>query len=761
MNAFKWARGAAVAAAAFAISTGALAADTGKKPASSTAEDVPALEEVIVTAQRREERLQDVPVAMSVTTAEQIQRDQINSLNDLQRISAAVEVNRTFGGETSGGGRIRGLGTTSFSGVGAVAFVIDGVPQGDVAQVNIFDIGQIEVLRGPQGTLFGQTASAGVINQVTVAPNPEKMTASVHADFSNKGTFGSDFGRHNIRGTWNLPLTDSSALRLASFVTHTIGSQHNTATNHDNNFTDAGIRVRYLAKPTDSLEVNLIGDFTFSKQHGIDFFTAAIAPSSPTSGDNALLAACGIKADYGNQNYCYPIEDSTSSHNYGLSAKLDWKINELTLTSVSAWRRADQKVIQSTISRTKASAQSFPIPDIFSRNTNNGRNQFVQELRLTSPSGEKIEYVTGLYYASSFNKPGVGPGGGGFNLRFPWPATAPQCVFGGACSIVDAFTPSTSKATTKAVFGDITFHVTDELRIFGGLRYTRQELDNTVAAVRAVTTDTNTSGRLGAAYKFNADHMVYTSVASGYKSPFLQVNANPAVAPNVIKGEKPRAVELGYKGSYLDNRLGLDVNVFHVDVKDYQGQQCSVNPVNAALQCLSVNIPSVKSKGIEIDLLGNPFKGLRLNGGFIYNSVTYPNNWLGSDASHGGIYSNISGQQLALAPKYKLTLSAEFSRAMASGSEGFVSLNPVYKSKIRFNDSTNPVYDYKAHWQLGATVGLRAADNRWSVSVFGRNIFGEHEPVVIFGNDTGGALMGWPFADVTLRQVGLSFDVKL
>ena len=122
------------------------------------------LEEIIVTAQKRAESLQDVPIAITVTTQEQIQRDQIYSLSDLQRTTPALEINQTFGGET-GGGRIRGIGTNVFNQTaeGSVAIVVDGVPSGNVPNPQIFDVAQIEVLRGPQGTLFGQTASAGVI----------------------------------------------------------------------------------------------------------------------------------------------------------------------------------------------------------------------------------------------------------------------------------------------------------------------------------------------------------------------------------------------------------------------------------------------------------------------------------------------------------------------------------------------------------------------------------------------------------------------
>ena len=744
------------ARSAVVVVSGLLAGSTWAADTSPTEKDKEkngGLEEIVVTAQKRSERLQDVPIAMSVTTQEQIERDQIYSLNDLQRLSPALEINRTFGGETNGGGRIRGIGTASFSGVGSVAFIIDGIAQGDVAQTNIFDIAQVEVLRGPQGTLFGQNASAGVINQTTVAPDPSKVEGNAHVDLSFKGKAGSDFGRQSVRGALNLPLGSESAIRIALFGTETKGSQHNTFNNQDNKFDDAGIRVRYLTKLGSNLTVNLIGDYTGRREYGGDFFTAAVAPD-PMNGDTALLAACGIKPGFGNQNYCYPLMSGAQYKNWGLSAKLDWDLSGYTLTSVSALRRWHLDTDRFQITRLIGG-----IPDIFTRNQAEDRDQVVQELRITSPTGSAVDYVAGLYYSESFHRTHPYAGGGGFNLIFPWPNSAPPCVFGGACSLMDAATISDSTNTAVAGFADATWHLASTLKAFGGLRYTRQTLDgsatNAFTGVKnsGSTDDNNVSGRLGAAYNFSHDLMLYSSISRGYKSPFFQVPSDPTIAPTFIRGEKPVAYEIGFKGSFLDNKLGIDANVFYQDVKDFQGQQCTLNPATQALNCLALNIPSVISKGLELDVLGQPARNLRLNAGFIYNPVEYPSNWTGSDGT------DISHKQLALAPLYKLTLSSEYSVPFSAW-EIFFSLNPVWKSKIRFNDSADPVYDYPQHWQVGATLGLRGVDNKWSLSLFGRNLTSEHEPTVIFGPHNGGTLQGWPNADVTLRQVGLSFDLK-
>ena len=157
------------------------------------------LEEVVVTAQKRSEKLQDVPVAVTVVSQEQLAAQHVYTIADLARTAPSLEMVQAFGGP-GGGGQIRGIGTKSLntSAEGAVGIVVDGVPQGNVPGNNIYDIAQVEVLRGPQGTLFGLTSSAGVINMTTVAPDPSGFHATVHVDLSAKGTVGSKFGEETV-----------------------------------------------------------------------------------------------------------------------------------------------------------------------------------------------------------------------------------------------------------------------------------------------------------------------------------------------------------------------------------------------------------------------------------------------------------------------------------------------------------------------------------------------------------------------------------
>jgi iron complex outermembrane receptor protein len=229
------------------LATTALAFSLTATPAfAQAAEEETSEDAIIVTARKRAENLIDVPLPVSVATKEQLVRDQVYSITDLQRVTPALEVSQTSGGEVNGGARLRGLGTGVFNASvsPSVAFVVDQVPQGNLTFPLLFDLAQVEVLRGPQGTLFGQGASAGVINVTTVAPSTDGPEGNFGIDFADKGTGGSEVGELTVRAGANVALSDKAAIRLAGQYKREVGLQRNTALGLDNEITDYGIRAR-------------------------------------------------------------------------------------------------------------------------------------------------------------------------------------------------------------------------------------------------------------------------------------------------------------------------------------------------------------------------------------------------------------------------------------------------------------------------------------------------------------------------------------
>src|ERR1700722_5950738 len=406
--------------------------------AKDTANDT-LLEEVIVTAERRPEELKDAPVAVTVVSAQQLADQHVYNISDLAQTTPALEMIQAFGGP-GGGGQIRGLGTQSFtrSAEGAVGIVVDGISQGNVNVSDLFDIQHIEVLEGPQGTLFGLTSSAGVINILTNAPDPSGFHTMWHEDYANKGTAGSLFGQETLQGVVNLPLSDQSALRVSTSIDDNRGVERNNFTGHDDTADNFGIRARYLLKVSDALQLNVIADWERTVQHGAE--GGAIASFTYVYADPALtaeLAGCGITPGFANQDRCASHPEEASDYNYGLSAQTDINLGASTLTSIFAYRREETGPDSQDI-------QAVPqeIPQIWSTGALSASRQYSGELRLTSNGDTRLEY-TGV---------GYGPPGAFFHIQLPFPP-------------FELGSPTTllTQTSTKsiAVYGQSTFHVTD------------------------------------------------------------------------------------------------------------------------------------------------------------------------------------------------------------------------------------------------------------------------------------------------------------
>lgn len=751
---------------------GATLIDAHAQDAAPAGENV--LQEIVVTAQKRVERLQDVPVAVTVVGEEQLQQQRVYTIADLARTSPSLEMIQAFGGP-GGGGQIRGIGTQSFtrSAEGAVGIVVDGVPQGNVPNNAIFDIGRVEVLRGPQGTLFGLTSSAGVINMTTVAPNVSEFSGIAHVDLSDDGKSGSEYGQQTIRGAVNIPLGASSALRVSVNGNRMEGVQRNALTDENNVLKDGAIRARYLWNASDAVTINLIADYDKRQQNYFDpqFVYVNVAPGTPLAGE---LAACGIVASYENNSRCSNLPAGGDIKNYGASAQVDWQVGAGTVTSITGYRKNEQLPSSVDIMGTPAEFTQIFFTDQVSH-----AHQFSQELRYISPSGQTVEYVAGLFFSDYQAHGGYAPGGG-FNVgTFQ---LAPFFI----PFVHDASSTETSNKS-QAVFGQMTYHATSQLGFLAGLRYTHQKLVDAQStnpfnpasvATRGETTESNVSGKVGLQYKFSEIMSGYATVTRGYKGPQV-IPAQLGSPSSVINAEIPTAYEVGIKGAGLDGRLGYDVSAFYTKVKDYQGQRCRVNGVGV-LVCLGESIPSVNTKGVELEVFGRPVAGLSLNAGIIYNEAEFPNGWTGynpndlRDPVPGTLIgqTDLSGLQIVGVPKTKFTLTADYSRPLGA-IEGFIGADTVYKDDVRLAYTADDRFVYPSHWTIGAHIGVRSADDHWRVELFGRNLGNEPEPATLFGgpafvppgvvpfipNGAVDGVSGWT-VPTTLRQVGLSAEFR-
>lgn len=734
----------------------AAAAAQAQSGAAAPAEDAPV--SVVVTAQRREQQLQDVPMAITVANSAQLERQQITTLRDLDRISPAV----TFiDGAPGGGAGIRGIATQTFtpSAVASVGIVVDNVPQGNINASNLFDMERVEVLRGPQGTLFGQSASAGVINMVTKTPKIGQWSGSVHVDYADNGSLGARYDEKVVQAVVNVPLTSSSAMRLSAFTNRLTGVEHDNTSGRDTTSNDSGLRLRYLNQLSENLRLNLIADYNKKVERGpvVFVYRTAVTPVLVS-----VLAKCGIVASDDNNVACPGYDNFANLKNGGVSAQLDYELGDYTLTSVTSLR--GRKIGPDAIDVVGARIGDDPTvavyPQIYSTGQRGQMRLVSQEVRLTSPDSEALSWVVGAYLSRfSYNQYGsegltvVTPfdmGSGpipGVNL------SANSRMFG--------------KTTTRSgsLFGNATYRLSPEAQLLAGLRVTRELLqDNELfsssvdlplglghvvnyqnAPLGAADTVTNLSGRIGQQYRFNRDLMEYATLSRGFKG--AQVNDTVfGVAPSIVRPEIPTALELGVKGAV--GNVGIDANLFYTRVKDYQGQLCVYTP---ALTCGGANVSRVVTKGVELDLFGRPLRNLTLNGGFIYNAVRYPASYTAADGTELG------GSQMTGVPKVKLNLSAEYVMALDSGYQAFLNAETTYKSLTHMYPSAKPYYDLKAHWVSGGRIGLRFPDRKTSLALYARNISNTSEPVTIYpgyGEGDAQQIIG----KQGLRTVGIALD---
>ena len=254
-------------------------------------------------------------MAITVAGADQLDRQQITQVHDLDRISPAVSF---VDGAPGGGAGIRGIATQSFtpSAEASVGIVVDGVPQGNVNASNLFDMQRVEVLRGPQGMLFGQSSSAGVINMVTQAPKLGEVSGRLHIDYADDGSVGSKYGERVLQGVINLPVTEHSAARISVFENRNDGVEKDVGSGQKDIDDDFGFRVRYLANLSANLKLNLIADYDRDDQSGPSLFTVRATPNASTQ---AALAACGITPSASNQAVCGAYATGSNLENGGLS----------------------------------------------------------------------------------------------------------------------------------------------------------------------------------------------------------------------------------------------------------------------------------------------------------------------------------------------------------------------------------------------------------------------------------------------------------
>jgi iron complex outermembrane recepter protein len=285
---------------------------------------------------------------------------------------------------------------------------------------------------------------------------------------------------------------------------------------------------------------------------------------------------------------------------------------------------------------------------------------------------------------------------------------------GGFCVVPVTFVSETSDNQTIAGFADVTVAVTDQLEVFGGLRFTTYEnessfgLNSTTPSQFGTIDETNLSGRIGLSYQPNADLNLYTSYSRGYKPSALGFPGQPGAPFIPLNAEENSAFEIGAKGNL--GGLQLAGNIFYMNVANFQGQESIL--VGGELISQVRNIGDIESYGFEISAFGKINENLSVNAGYQFNHAVYPNGFRGDDGS------DLSGEQLLSAPRHKIVLSSDYVQPLNGNLEAFFNANIIYKSPIRLSNQDTSRFVFPAGETINLRLGVRSVDERWTASLF-------------------------------------------
>jgi len=685
--------------------------------------------EIVVTATKRTERMQRVPLSVSVVDSVQLARQNITNVADL-----TVSVPGLNSAGPYGALSIRGIGSESFSrsSEGSVGVVVDGVALAGTSAnpPQMFDVARVEVLEGPQGTLFGSTSSAGVINIVTNAPDPARFEAIGHADI---GTLND----YTVHGVVNIPVAGNAALRISGAFDEAPDILHNNYDDVWQRNYDAGGRARFLWEPTPNITVNEIADFSQHTQTGGAPWS--IFYSTPDSVLSTGLAVCGMIVGPTNDAGCNLSDARETVSTYGYSSQVDVKLGQYMLTSISAYRGL-------FLNDHSSSVADLPI-DLLNQGQYQRVNNVSQELRLASPTGGRVDYVVGLYYFDSELK--------GATTQFG-PA---ESLYGVPFDLGQTLSTRASTAD-YAVFGQGAIHITHALRISLGARLGSDLVSartqgvlapGAVAPIASIdgiagkAVDKYFSYRVGVEYDLTRDVMAYATYAKGFKGSAVNDQAAGPGVPVLVKPEIPHSGEIGLKSTLFEGRLGANLAWFYTKTDNFQAQ--FFDPTLA--EFVFGNAPSLTSKGVEVNLFGRPVAGLTLNVGAIYDNAKYGAGYEVScsqlqTAAEGctpvfnaagvivGAATDAGGNRLVGAPEWKVTASGEYAKHIVDNLTGFLQVDLVYTSEIKWDAAYDPIDTSAPATIVGGRIGVRTDDRRYGVSLFVRNLFDVYRPIARF-----------------------------
>jgi iron complex outermembrane receptor protein len=732
----------------------------------STTTDSGALEDIVVTAQKREQNLQDVPVAVTAITADKLVNRNVTTVSDLPRLAPSLTVT-TGAVPTNNSINLRGIGTVSFSTAiePSVAVIVDDVALLQQAQAfsGLSDIARIEVLRGPQGTLFGKNASAGALNIVSQGPS-STLTGAV------TGTATTD-DEYRVDAVISGPLSKDVGFRLNGFYGNRDGFIQNVFDGRRmNNDISYGVRGRLAIDPLPGVSVDLIAGHSVSESRG----TARTFRSVPTGATvfGASLASTLVGITPGEDNFKTafngPLFNKSRQSNGSGRVTVDLGVaNLISITSYQDWRFRFIEDFDYIV------GPVLGLPDGIIAQSGFHARQFAQELRVTSKGGGPFTYVFGGYYSDG---------------------TTDRSFDRGPSGPVVARWNSTSGTETFATFGQASYDIAPTTHIDAGIRANHEKisvryLNGVVPAVRpannatclaecvGTASDSVVTGKIALRQDLARRVMAYASYSTGYKGQGYDIStgftAKRAAVP--VRPETSKAYELGLKSRFLDNRFQLNLAAFWTDFKDFQAQSGALLPDNTILVQLN-NVGKVRTRGVEVEFQARPFETLLFDGGLSYTDAMikeYSNAqcYTGQTLAQGCIpvpgsttgLQDLAGKRLSNAPRWKFNVGGTYDILLPQMPfDGFVQADLNYQSATSFDLNNNPLLIQGAYAVVNGSIGIDQKDRGGvRVALFVNNLFDKHY-VSALGIAAGGAqgLIAQTFSRSARRYAGIRARVS-
>jgi iron complex outermembrane receptor protein len=723
--------------------------------------------EIIVTAQRRSESLQNTPVAVTAITGDALAAQHIDNLSNISAVTPSVNFQSTNNAQASANLEIRGIGTVGNNRAfeGSVGVFVDGVYLSRAGQLlsNFLDFDSLQVLRGPQGTLFGKNTTAGALLITSVKPQFDRHDVSFEVTVGN-------YGAVLARVASNLSVSDTVALRLAALISNANGYIENpNGGDRYNDHRPRAFKAQVLFEPNTALTFRLIGDISIEHENCC-YGSVVVVPGPVQPLINALTAANGLKLASANPyDYQAVLDLNTDQHIGDRGAVLlsDWEISpETSLHSITAYRVWSEAQLGADF--------DFSGADILIGNETFKSHQFSQELDLYGRIGEtrlfkSADYLAGLYFAHEALL-ATRDLFWGLQAQTYWNALFAPFPPGTVAAAPGRWSAERYPGDDKsyAAFTHVTFNVTKKLSALMGLRYTKEikhgafenpyfdPAPNEVFRVlgiqpgpqfNAAHSDSAVSGTACLQYVFDTGKMAYVTYSRGFKAGGINLDTNaaglvannPAIVPGATplnptyRPEKIDGLEAGFKADYLDDRARSNLAVFYDKISDLQVAQF------LGLQFAVLNAPSAKVYGAEFENTYRVTRGITLTAA----ATALPEARIAESHVLG---PPLSGRRFAQAPRWAASLGANASHSLNESIA--VTARAALQHAGRVYTDTSSNYQIGSVTPLNVGLGIESVKRNWSVEAWCLNCADRRYSTVTFSvplqTGTQGAYVGAP-----------------